>query len=100
MSLSQPSLQEDSLRPEETDQLVMFLSCDTLAPHWYILGAGEASAADRALIQEAAQAAVSDMLQGEDVYWNVDFSPARVERTRRLFLAGVKGLSPRGSQFL
>jgi len=84
----------------QSDQLIMFLCCETLVQYWHFLGASEPRPADRELIQVAARASVGNFMGNEEIFWNIDFSATRAEHTRKHFAKGLRGLSSEGFLFL
>ena len=76
------------------DRYVMFVSAECLVVHWSALAGSDLSLAAVATAQAAGRVIVSDFMQDEAIYWNIDFSPERHKRSYALYSKKINHLSP------
>lgn len=74
------------------DRYALFVSADFFVDYWRLLVGRTFSESSISIIQTAGRTAVSAFMGNESIYWNIDFSPERHERSANLFLNAVKVL--------
>jgi hypothetical protein len=68
----------------ELDKLVMLLSADWFLPHWHTIGIFAEEEKKRCL-QQGCREIVRQIMSGAKQYWDTDFAPERVRKTRSAF---------------
>jgi hypothetical protein len=76
------------------DRYVMFLSADFFVPFWASIAGASMSGAGAQLTQSSAREVVRLFMDGNDVYWDIDFSQERSNRSLAQFLARIDTLEP------
>lgn len=70
----------------ELDKLVMLLSADWFLPHWQLIGIN-AEDGKKPLLQDGCREIVRQIMSGAKQYWEIDFSPERVRKSRSVLEA-------------
>lgn len=72
------------------DRYYLFLSTDYFVQYWHLLSGGPFASSAISVIQSASREAVVDFMGEEEIYWNIDFSSERHERSNAKFKERLK----------
>lgn len=75
------------------DRYFLFLSATFFVDYWVLLSGTSFASSVKSVIQSASREAVADFMGSEEIYWNIDFSSERHERSIANFAERLKPLS-------